>query len=43
MPCRDYESDSGYSQREEYKERCDKLARIACAVMEELVLSLIHI
>ena len=37
MPCRDYESDNGYSQREEYKERCDQLARIACAVMEELV------
>jgi hypothetical protein len=37
MPCRDYESDNGYSQREEYKERCDKLARIACAAMEELV------
>jgi hypothetical protein len=37
MPCRDYESDNGYSQREQYKEQCDKLARIACAAMEELV------
>jgi hypothetical protein len=37
VPCRDYESDNGYNQREEYKERCDKLARIACAAMEELV------
>ena len=37
MPCRDYESDNGYSQREEYKQRCDQLARIACAAMEELV------
>lgn len=37
MPCRDYESDNGYSHREEYKEQCDKLARIACAVMEELI------
>lgn len=37
MPCRDYESDNGYNQREEYKQQCDKLARIACAAMEELV------
>jgi hypothetical protein len=37
MPCRDYESDNGYSQREEYKQQCDRLARIACAAMEELV------
>lgn len=37
MPCRDYESDNGYSRAEEYKEQCDKLARIACAAMEELV------
>jgi len=37
MPCRDYESDNGYSQREEYKQQCDRLARIACAVMEELI------
>ena len=37
MPCRDYESDNGYNQREQYKEQCDKLARIACAAMEELV------
>ena len=36
MPCRDYESDDGYSMREHYKEQCDKLARIACAAMEEL-------
>jgi len=37
MPCRDYESDNGYSRAEEYKKQCDKLARIACAAMEELV------
>lgn len=37
MPCRDYESDDGYNQREEYKAQCDRLARIACAAMEELV------
>lgn len=37
MPCRDYESDNGYLQREEYKQQCDRLARVACAVMEELV------
>ncbi len=37
MPCRDYESDNGFSQREDYKRQCDKLARIACAAMEELV------
>jgi hypothetical protein len=36
MPCRDYESDNGYEMREHYKEQCDKLARIACAAMEEL-------
>ena len=36
MPCRDYESDRGYEMREHYKEQCDKLARIACAAMEEL-------
>ncbi len=36
MPCRDYESDEGYSMREDYKEQCDRLARIACAAMEEL-------
>ena len=36
MPCRDYESDDGYSQREEYKKQCDKLARIACKAMEQL-------
>ena len=37
MPCRDYESDNGYSMREDYKAQCDRLARIACAAMEELV------
>ena len=37
MPCRDYESDNGWSRIEQYKEQCDKLARIACAAMEELV------
>ena len=37
MPCRDYESDEGYNMKEQYKEQCDKLARIACAAMEELV------
>lgn len=37
MPCRDYESDNGYSMKEQYKNQCDKLARIACAAMEELV------
>ena len=37
MPCRDYESDNGYSRADEYKRQCDKLARIACAAMEELV------
>ncbi len=37
MPCRDYESDNGYEMREHYKAQCDKLARIACAAMEELV------
>ena len=37
MPCRDYESDEGYSMKEQYKAQCDKLARIACAAMEELV------
>lgn len=37
MPCRDYESDNGFSQREDYKRQCDKLARVACAAMEELV------
>ncbi len=36
MPCRDYESDNGYEMREHYKEQCDRLARIACAAMEEL-------
>lgn len=36
MPCRDYESDNGYEMREHYKQQCDKLARIACAAMEEL-------
>ena len=36
MPCRDYESDAGYSQREDYKKQCDKLARIACKAMEQL-------
>ncbi len=36
MPCRDYESDNGYDIREHYKQQCDKLARIACAAMEEL-------
>ena len=37
MPCRDYESVNGYSRADEYKRQCDKLARIACAAMEELV------
>lgn len=38
MPCRDYETDySSNWHREQYKEQCDKLARIACAAMEELV------
>ncbi len=38
MPCRDYESDySSDWRQEEYKRQCDKLARIACAAMEELV------
>lgn len=37
MPCRDYESDNGFEMREHYKAQCDKLARIACAAMEELV------
>lgn len=36
MPCRDYESDNGYNMKEHYKEQCDRLARIACAAMEEL-------
>ncbi len=37
MPCRDYESDySSNWRQEEYKRQCDKLARIACAAMEEL-------
>jgi hypothetical protein len=36
MPCRDYESDNGYHQRDEYKKQCDKLARIACKAMEQL-------
>lgn len=38
MPCRDYESDySSNWDRERYKAQADKLARIACAAMEELV------
>lgn len=37
MPCRDYESDNGWNSSEAYKKQCDKLARIACAAMEELV------
>lgn len=38
MPCRDYESDYSSSwDRERYKAQADKLARIACAAMEELV------
>lgn len=38
MPCRDYESDySSNWDRERYKAQTDKLARIACAAMEELV------
>lgn len=38
MPCRDYESDySSDWDRERYKAQTDKLARIACAAMEELV------
>ena len=38
MPCRDYETDySSDWHRERYKEQCDKLARVACAAMEELV------
>ena len=40
MPCRDYETDNiSYERREQYKEQCDKLARIACKAMTELTKS----
>ena len=39
MPCRDYESDAAYARLEAYelKAQADRLARIACKAMTELV------